>query len=96
MILYLSCSCLAQGSSLKAQAMRNAAVPVDQEEVLDQALRQRQSWAHVGAYETLSKVQAANGDELAKHFDLSQCLQNIQPKGELLLTQVRSAIVKVV
>ena len=78
-----------------SQAMRDAVVPVDQE-VLDQALKQHQSWVNVGAYETLSKAQAANGDELAKHFDLLQCLLHIQPKGELLLTQVRSAIVKVV
>lgn len=78
-----------------SQAMRDAVVPVDQE-VLDQALKQHQSWVNVGAYETLSKAQAANGDELAKHFDLLQCLLHIQPKGELLLTPVRSAIVKVV
>ena len=96
-IIYSYSSCLAQGSIAIciAQAMRDVVAPVEQE-ALDEALRKHQSWAHVGAYESLSKAQAANGDELAKHFDLLKCLLHIQPKGELLLTQVRSAIVKVV
>ena len=76
-------------------AMREIVLPVDQS-LLDTAISTHRSWVHVGAYETLSKSQAANGDCLCEHFALLQSLLALQPKGELLLTQVRNAILKVV
>ena len=68
--------------------------PVDQG-LLDSVFKNNKSWVNVGAYETVSKSQAANGDELANHFALLQSLLHLQPKEELLLTQVRSAMLKV-
>lgn len=74
--------------------MRDTVAPVDQG-LLDSVFKNNKSWVYVGAYETVSKSQAANGDELANHFALLQSLLHLQPKGELLLTQVRSAMLKV-
>ena len=75
--------------------MRESVSPVDQG-LLDQAISTHKSWVDVGPYESLSKSQASNGDALAEHFPLLECLLTPQPKGELLLTQVRAAILKVV
>ena len=74
--------------------MRDTVAPVDQG-LLDSVFKNNKCWVNLGAYETVSKSQAANGDELANHFALLQSLLHLQPKGELLLTQVRSAMLKV-
>lgn len=74
--------------------MRDTVAPVDQG-LLDSVFKNNKSWVNVGAYESLSKSQAANGDELGNHFALLQSLLHLQPKGELLLTQVRAAMLKV-
>ena len=42
-------------------------LPVDQS-LLDVAISTRKTWSNVGAYESLSKTQAANGNSLADQF----------------------------
>eukprot|EP00438_Fugacium_kawagutii_P017597 Skav213573 [mRNA] locus=scaffold1790:111160:111927:+ [translate_table: standard] len=67
---------------------------VDQQ-ALDLLLHSNQSWSHFGAYETISKSQAADGKCLADHYLLLKALLDLQPGGQLLLTQVRSSVLKV-
>ena len=69
--------------------------PLDQS-VLDMALHSNKSWQDLGAYETISKAQAADGESLAMRFDLLKSLLLVQPEGQLLLTQVRASILKAV
>ncbi|CAJ1423303.1 unnamed protein product [Effrenium voratum] len=74
---------------------REQVTPLDQS-VLDMALHSNKSWQDLGAYETISKAQAADGESLAMHFDLLKSLLLVQPEGQLLLTQVRASILKAV
>ena len=62
---------------------------------LDLLLQSNQSWCQLGAYETISKSQAADGKCLADHYLLLKALLDLQPGGQLLLTQVRSSVLKV-
>lgn len=69
--------------------------PLVDQNSLDLLLQSNQSWSQLGAYETISKPQAADGQSLAEHYPLLKALLDLQPAGQLLLTQVRTAVLKV-
>ena len=97
--MFENCSCSAWPRScsqhIGAMGKREQVTPVDQS-VLDMALHSNKSWQDLGAYETISKAQAADGESLAMRFDLLKSLLLVQPEGQLLLTQVRASILKAV
>lgn len=69
--------------------------PVVDQNALDLLLQSNQSWSQLGAYETISKPQAADGKSLADHYPLLKALLDLQPSGLLLLTQVRTSVLKI-
>lgn len=69
--------------------------PLVEQQALDLLLHSNQSWSHLGAYESISKAQAADGKCVAEHHLLLSALLDLQPGGQLLLTQVRSSVLKV-
>ena len=67
---------------------------VVQQDDVDMVLHTHRSWCDFGNYESIGKQQAADGKCLATHHPLLKAMLNIQPSGQFLLVQVRSALLK--
>lgn len=68
---------------------------VVQQDDLDMVLNTHRSWCDFGNYESIGKQQAADGKCLATHHPLLKATLNLQPSGQFLLVQVRSALLKI-
>ena len=93
--LYQNFANVAVTGSKEIQRFLVGMAPSVDQSSLDLLLQSNLSWCQLGAYETISKSQAADGKCLAEHHLLLKALLDLQPAGQLLLTQVRSSVLKV-